>query len=261
MKRAFIGALAFTQILLVSQRPSLADSALITTYDADFYYAYGRSVQNGRSELFIGNENNPNVGQDFNFASLKWSSANLSQSFGLLSPSEKIFLRLNILPFEVYTGLPNFGPPPSEFLSSGVSFQFRIVKLLADFSSLSQSNRSAYYTQNFAGSQTVGANYSISGVGSQLFDVTSLVQDWISSPSTNFGLGLVGVADRSPYINPSNNASFGVTMIFSASENGTGSLSPALIPEPTAGELFLGAILVWLAVFHHRKRPPFFADS
>jgi hypothetical protein len=251
MSRTFFLA---TSLVVYLQSSSFADSALIAGYDADFYYAYGRSVQTGRSELYIGNENNPNVGSDFNFASLKWSSDNLSQTFSSIPSSEKIFLRLNLLPFEVYTALPNLGPPPSTFLSSGINFQFRVVKLLSDFSTLTSSTRSTYYAQNFASAQTAGRSYSASGVGEQLFDITTLVQDWISSPSTNFGLGLVGVADTSPYINPSNSASYGVTMIFSSSENGIGPLSPALIPEPKVEELFLGALLFGLFANNRRNR-------
>lgn len=245
-----------TSVVVVFRSSSFADSSLIAGYDADFYYAYGRSVQSGRTELYVGNENNPNVGLDFNFASLKWSSDNLSQTFSSLPSSEKIFLRLNLLPFEVYTTLPNSGPPPSEFLSSGVNFQFRVVRLLSDFSTLTSSSKATYYAQNFASAQTVGLNYSVSGVGEQLFDVTTLVQGWISSPSTNYGLGLVGVSDTSPYINPLNSASYGVTMIFSSSENGSGSLSPALIPEPKTNELFLGALLLGFVANCLRSRRP-----
>jgi hypothetical protein len=243
-----------TSLVVAFQSSSFSDTALIAGYDADFYYAYGRNVQPVRSEIYVGNEVNPNVGLDFNFASLKWSSSNLSQAFSSLPPSEKIFLRLNILPFEVYTGPPNFGPPPSALISNGVNFQFRVVKLQSDFSTLTTANKSTYYAQNFSTDQTVGVNYSVSGVGEQLFDVTTLVKGWISSPLTNFGLGLVGVTDTSPYINPSNGASYGVTMIFSALENGNGSLSPALIPEPKIRTLLLGALLLGLVASRRKNR-------
>jgi hypothetical protein len=243
-----------TSLVVAFHSSSFADTALIASYDADFYYAYGRSVQTARPEIYVGNELNPNVGLDYNFASLKWSSSNLSLAFSSLPSSEKIFLRLNLLPFEVYTGPPNFGPPPYELISNGVDFQFRVVKLQSDFSTLTKDNKSTYYAQNFSTDQTVGVNYSVSGVGEQLFDVTTLVQDWISSPATNFGLGLVGVADASPYINSSNSASYGVTMIFSASENGNGSLSPALIPEPKIKALLLGALLLSLVANRRKNR-------
>lgn len=214
-----------------------AGSALVANYDGDFYYAFGRSVSSNRSSLYIGNPNNSNVGPDFNFASLKWSSENLNQSFGSLPTSEKILLRLNIEPFEAYTAPPAGGMPPSTNLTTGVNFSFRVVKLLADFTTLTSANKIAYYTTNYATDRTVGPNYSVNSTGQHLFDVTSLVQDWISTPAQNFGLGLVGVSDSSPFINPSNMLSYGVTMIFSSSENGDLSAAPALIPEPRSGLL------------------------
>ena len=243
-----------TSLVVAFHSSSFADTALVAAYDADFYYAYGRNVQPGRSVIYVGNEANPNVGPDYNFASLKWSSSNLSLAFSSLPSSEKIFLRLNLLPFEVYTGPPDNGPPPDETLSTGVTFQFRVVRLLADFSTLTKENKSIYYAQNFSTDQTVGVNYSVSGVGEQLFDVTTLVKGWISSPLTNFGLGLVGVADTSPYIHLSNSASYGVTMIFAASENVNGSLSPALIPEPKIKALLLGALLLSLVANRRKNR-------
>lgn len=245
--RLFFAKITFTTAitLLAHISTGMASSALIANYDGDFYYAFGRSVASGRPSLYIGNPNNPNVGPDFNFASLKWSSENLAQSFGSLPTSEKIFLRLNIEPFEVYTAPPEGGMPPSTNLTTGVSFSFRVVKLLADFATLTSANRISYYTNNYAPVRTIGPDYSVSSTGQHLFDVTSLVQDWISTPSQNFGLGLVGVSDSTPFTNPSNGSSHGVTMVFSSTENGNLSFSPALIPEPRSGSLVAVALALY----------------
>jgi prepilin-type N-terminal cleavage/methylation domain-containing protein len=255
MRLSILQILCSVGVFFLFYQPNgLASSPLIANYDGDFYYAFGRSVSSNRPSLYIGNQNNPNVGPDYNFASLKWSSDNLTQSFGSLSSTEKIFLRLNIEPFEAYTAPPVGGPPPSTNLTTGVNFSFRVVKLLADFTTLRSANKVDYYNTNYATSQTVGPNYSISSTGQHLFDVTSLVQDWISTPSQNFGLGLVGVSDSTPFTNPSNGFSYGATMVFASTENGNLSFAPALIPEPGSGPLLTGALAIYLILrSSHRK--------
>jgi hypothetical protein len=179
---------------------------------------------------------NPNYDGHFNFAGIEFS--NLS---GLTTAGSK-FLQLNLKDFKTPKAIvPGYqGPPLYDYLTTG-SFRLAVVALGAEFSESETAVLSTWYQDNLFGRARV-AEVDLTQAGQVQIDVTSVVNDWIVNPSTNFGFGLVGITS-SP---------LATTARFYSME-AVGNLGPVLIPEPAVGSLLAFGLAVALANRRRRR--------
>jgi len=209
------------------------------SYDADTYYftqTYNeiRTGALNSGTFHVGQHflaTNPTYNGHFNFGAVRF------EDLSSFSAAEPKFLSLNVKDFKTpATVVPGYqGPPLYNYLSTG-NFRLAVVVLTADFTetSITADLPGWYQTHLFSRPQIAQVDVTTSGIFQ--IDVTGAVDDWISSPQTNFGFGLIGVASTPE----------ASTLRFYSMES-VENFGPALIPEPGAGAMLsigLGALLL-----------------
>ena len=223
---------------------SVQAETVSASFDADTYYsqqtyntARTGSLNSGTFHVGMHSLNsNPTYDGHFNFAGIEFS--NLS---GLSTTGSK-FLQLNLKDFKTPKEIvPGYqGPPPYDYLSTG-SFQLAVVALGAAFSESETATLSTWYQDNLFSRSRI-AEVNLTQAGLVQIDVTSTVDGWISSRTTNFGFALVGTTS-SP---------LATTARFYSME-AAGNLGPVLIPEPAVGSLLAFGFAVALANRRRRR--------
>jgi hypothetical protein len=213
------------------------------SYDADTYYAYQSYSEVRTKTIDLGTFHtgvqilgvDPTYNGHFNFSAVRFD--NLS-SFTL---GEKKYLQLTLKDFKTPQAVdPSYqGPPNYSYLSTG-SFQLGIFALSSAFSDSQNEDLTVWYPTNFSDSSKIGS-FTMTNAGVYQIDVTSTVNSWITSASTNFGFGLVGT---------SSTPQAATARFYSMESAGFG---PALIPEPEINSLVVFA-MASLGCLRSRRR-------
>ena len=209
-------------------------ATLGATYDADTYYftqTYNevRTGTLNSGTFHVGQHilnTNPTYDGHFNFGAVFFQDVS---SFSLGSSK---FLQLNVRDFKTPVSVdPSYqGPPLYSYLTTG-NFRLAVVALTASFAETEvTANLPGWYQTNLYSRPRI-AELNITTAGIFQADVTATVDNWISTPSTNFGFGLIGL-DSTPTAS---------TLRFYSME-ATSGLGPALIPEPGTGSLLLAGL-------------------
>jgi hypothetical protein len=204
------------------------------SYDADTYYftqTYNevRTGALNTGTFHVGQHilnTNPTYNGHFNFGAV------LFQDLSSLSLGSGKYLQLNVRDFKTPVAVdPSYqGPPLYSYLTTG-NFRLAVVALSADFSETAVTADLPGWYQTHLYSRPRVAELDIANAGIFQVDVTGAVDNWISTPSTNFGFGLIGL-DSTPTAS---------TLRFYSME-ATNGLGPALIPEPGTGSLLLAGL-------------------
>ena len=202
------------------------------SYDADTYYAAQTYFEVKTKTVDLGTFHagvqilgvDPSYNGHFNFAAVRFDDL---RSFVL---TEKKYLQLTLKDFKTPGAVdPNSqAPPPYTYLATG-SFQLGIFALSSVFSESQNEDLTVWYPANFSSTSKIG-EFTMASAGVYQIDVTNIVDSWITSPSTNFGFGLVGTSS----IPQATTARF-----YSMESDGYG---PALVPEPGTTSLFVLAM-------------------
>ena len=225
MSRVF---LVLSYLALVSHGRAVTVGA---TYDADTYYftqTYNevRTGALNSGTFHVGQHilnTSPTYNGHFNFGAVVFQDLT---SFS--SPGSK-FLQLNVKDFKTPVAVdPGYqGPPQYSYLNTG-NFRLAVVTLAADFTeTAATADLPGWYQSNLYARPRL-AEIDITSAGVLQVDVTAAVDGWISTPSTNFGFGFVGL-DSTPTAS---------TLRFYSME-AAGGVGPVLIPEPGTGTLLL----------------------
>ena len=209
-------------------------ATLGATYDADTYYftqTYNevRTGTLNSGTFHVGQHilnTNPTYDGHFNFGAVFFQDLS---SFSLGSSK---FLQLNVRDFKTPVSVdPSYqGPPVYSYPTTG-NFRLAVVALTASFTETEvTANLPGWYQTNLYSRPRI-AELNITTAGIFQADVTATVDNWISTPSTNFGFGLIGL-DSTPTAS---------TLRFYSMEAASG-LGPALIPEPGTGSLLLAGL-------------------
>ena len=203
------------------------------SYDADTYYAYQSYSEVRTKTIDAGTFHagvqilgvDPTYNGHFNFAGVRFDDLS---SFAL---GDKKYLQLTLKDFKTPQAVdPSYqGPPNYTYLSTG-SFQLGIYALSSVFSESQNADLTVWYPANFSSTSKIG-EFVMTSAGVYQVDVTSTVNSWITSSSTNFGFGLVGISS----------APQATTARFYSMESA--GFGPALIPEPGTSSLFVLAMV------------------
>lgn len=217
---------------------------LAVSSDADYYVYYG-TYNSTRTPLYVG-INDQTLGSTyryhFNVAAIEIS--NLSN----YNIGDTGLLKLNLQRFRVPVAVdPSYqGPPSYQFLTSGVSFTIKAVALSDQFSNIEfDSDPLNWYNTNIFNRPTID-EVTINQSGEVIFNITSALNAWKITPTSNFGIGLVGTASSIQ----------GTTAQFYSLENTDLLLAPtvSIIPEPTIFEYIIALIFIILTVNLFKKK-------
>jgi len=232
-------------VLVLAPFKNIEGATVGASYDADTYYftqTYNevRTGALNSGTFHVGQHflaTNPTYDGHFNFGAVRFNDLSSFSAVGA-----KI-LSLNVKDFKTPTAvIPGYqGPPIYNYLTTG-NFRLAVVALTADFTETAITGDLASWYQTHLFTRPKIAEVVVTQSGSLELDVTSTVNNWISTPELNFGFGLIGL-DSTPTAS---------TLRFNSMEAAV-NFGPALIPEPTSGSLFLFGLASVLAIRPRRR--------
>ena len=221
--------------------PLVSNSATVgITSDADYYMYYG-TYSDTRTPFYVG-VNDITAGSPyqyhFNVAGIEMSDISNFQT------GNTALLYLDLQRFRVPgVVVPGYqGPPSYSYLTSGVTFTFKVVALTDSFDNIQYASSPLdWYNSNLLNQPTV-ASVDFTEAGWKAIDVTSAFNQWKTGSLSNNGLGLIGTYSSTA----------GTTAQFYSSES---SFSPYvnIIPEPDVFKYIASALVIALIIRQFAK--------